>query len=484
MDMQQSKKLLIRIAIVFWALALMIYVIAFDQFRQTHVISDALTPSAVTGEIVDGMELRQKLTVPGHTLSGFELRADTYGRQNTGTLHLVFETADGSTAAEKSVDISALPSADYVSFELDEPVEGMRGEALYLTIRSEGCTPGNAVALYFGNSVVAGKFDLIKQIPQDELYTLNGQSGLGSLCIRLSGSNALSFYKYYWVIVGGMFAIALVYTLHCWKQAKAGKNNVIVLLCTVLGRYRFLLEQLVARDFKKKYKRSVLGMAWSFLNPLMTMVVEYVIFSTLFRSDTPNYAVYLLTGIVFFNFFSESVNIGLTSITDNASLIKKVYMPKYIYPVSCVASSVVNFLLAFIPLLLVMLFTGNRFSWSILLLVYDFLCLFAFVTGMVMLLSALMTFFQDVKFLWGVLSMIWMYATPIFYTESIIPANLLTLFHMNPMYQYITFARICLIDGVSPAPTAYLWCMLCAAVVLFIGAWFFRKKQDEFILYL
>lgn len=484
MDMQQAKKLLIRIAVVFVALALMIYLIAFDQFRQTKVTSDALTPSAVTAELVDGMELRQKLTVPGDTLSSFELMADPFDRQNAGTLHLTFETADGSVVAEESVEVSALPSAAYTAFELAEPIKGLRGEALYLAIRSEGCAPGSGVAFYFGNTVMAGKFDLIKQIPQDELYTLNGESGLGSLCIRLKGANDLSFYKFYWLIVGVIFAIGLVYTLRCLKQAKEGKNNLIVLVCTILCRYRFLLQQLVARDFKKKYKRSVLGMAWSFLNPLMTMVVEYVIFSTLFRSDTPNYAVYLLTGIVFFNFFSESINIGLTSITDNASLIKKVYMPKYIYPISCVASSTVNFLLAFIPLLLVMLFTGSRFSFSILLLVYDFLCLFGFVTGMVLFLSALMTFFQDVKFLWGVLSMIWMYATPIFYTESIIPSNLLPIFHMNPMYQYITFARICLIDGVSPAPTAYLWCMLCAVVVLFIGAWFFRKKQDEFILYL
>lgn len=484
MDMQQSKKLLIRIAIAFWVLALVIYVIAFDQFRFSAVVSDALTPSAITAEITDGMVLRQKMTVPGDSLTSFELMANTYDRENSGFLKLTFETEDGSIAAQQQVSLSELSSASYTVLPFEQELNGLRGQDLYLTIESEGCQSGNGVALYFGNSVIAGKFDIIKHIPQDEMYTLNGERGLGSLCVRLNGVNFLSFYKYYWFIVAIAFTAALLYALRCWKEAKQGGNNAVVLICTIFTRYRFLLQQLVIRDFKKKYKRSVLGVAWSFLNPLMTMSMQYLIFSTLFRSDTANYAVYLLTGIVFFTFFSEAVNLGLNSITDNASLIKKVYMPKYIYPISCVASSLVNFSLSFIPLLLVMLFTGNAFRWSMLLLPYDFLCLFGFVTGIVFFLSALMTFFQDVKFLWGVLCMIWMYATPIFYTENIIPSHLLPIYRMNPMYQYITFARTCIIDGVSPAPASYLWCLISTVVVLGLGAWFFRKKQDEFILYL
>ena len=238
------------------------------------------------------------------------------------------------------------------------------------------------------------------------------------------------------------------------------------------------------RDFKTKYKRSVLGMAWSFLNPLLTMGVQYLVFSTLFRSDTPNYPVYLLSGIVFFNFFNEAVSTGMTSITGNAALIKKVYMPKYIYPISKLFSSLINFALALIPLLLVMLITGTAIRPSLFLLTFDILCLMGFVLGMIFLLSTAMTFFQDTQFLWGVVSMMWMYLTPIFYPESIIPQKLLTLYHMNPMYQYITFARICIIDGVSPEPMAYLWCILSSAVVLAVGVWVFRKHQDELVLQL
>jgi len=228
----------------------------------------------------------------------------------------------------------------------------------------------------------------------------------------------------------------------------------------------------------------VLGMFWSFLNPLLTMSVQYLIFSALFKSDIPNYPVYLLSGLVFFNFFNEAVSMGMTSITGNAALIKKVYMPKYIYPLSRVMSSLVNFALALLPLFLVMLFTGTVFTPAMLLLVYDILCLVGFVTGMVLLLSTAMTFFQDTQFLWSVVSLMWMYLTPIFYPDTIITPTLLPIYRMNPMYQYITFARSCLISGVSPEPAAYLGCMISSVLVLGAGLVVFRKHQDRFILHL
>jgi len=225
-------------------------------------------------------------------------------------------------------------------------------------------------------------------------------------------------------------------------------------------------------------------MFWSFLNPLLTMSVQYLIFSALFKSDIPNYPVYLLSGLVFFNFFNEAVSMGMTSITGNAALIKKVYMPKYIYPLSRVMSSLVNFALALLPLFLVMLFTGTVFTPAMLLLVYDILCLVGFVTGMVLLLSTAMTFFQDTQFLWSVVSLMWMYLTPIFYPDTIITPTLLPIYRMNPMYQYITFARSCLISGVSPEPAAYLGCMISSVLVLGAGLVVFRKHQDRFILHL
>ncbi len=484
MNFKKSKKLLALLAACYWMLVLVIYLVAGNQFHYTAVVSDALSASTTIGELVDGMTVTQTVTVPAEKTTGLELLAGTYGRANAGTLHLALTNHAGEIVLQQDIDVGTLADGKYTSVFFDTPLEEARGEELILTLTTTGCTPGNAVTLYCGNTVTAGRFDIVQNIADTDRYTVNGEMGLGKLCVKVCGVHALSFYRDYWLIVAGAFGVIVAFCVRWWKQAKQGKNNPLVAICTLYTRYAFLIKQLVSRDFKTKYKRSMLGMAWSFLNPLLTMSVQYIVFSTLFKSDIENFPVYLLTGIVFFNFFSEAVSMGMTSITGNASLIKKVYMPKYVYPVSRVISSLVNFALAILPLFIVMLFTGTAFKWSLILLIFDILCLLGFVTGMSLLLTTAMTFFQDTQFLWGVLSMIWMYLTPIFYPESIIPAQFLTMYHMNPMYQYITFARICIIDGVSPEPMAYLWCIVSSLVVLALGVIMFKRNQDKFVLYL
>lgn len=484
MNFKKSKKLLTLLAACYWMLVLVIYLVAGDQFHYTAVVSDALSASMTIGELVDGMTVTQTVTVPAEKTTGLELLAGTYGRANTGTLHLALTDHAGELVLQQDIDVGTLEDGKYTSVFFDTPLEMARGETLILTLTTTGCTPGNAVTLYCGNTVTTGRFDIVQNIADADRYTVNGEMGLGKLCVKVRGVQTLSFYRDYWLIVAGAFGIMVAFCVRWWRQAKQGKNNPLVAICTLYTRYAFLIKQLVSRDFKTKYKRSMLGMAWSFLNPLLTMSVQYIVFSTLFKSDIENFPVYLLTGIVFFNFFSEAVSMGMTSITGNASLIKKVYMPKYVYPVSRVISSLVNFALAILPLFIVMLFTGTAFKWSLILLIFDILCLLGFVTGMSLLLTTAMTFFQDTQFLWSVLSMIWMYLTPIFYPESIIPAQFLTMYHMNPMYQYITFARICIIDGVSPEPMAYLWCIVSSVVVLALGVIMFKRNQDKFVLYL
>ena len=475
MDFKRSKRLMAIWAACYWLLAATVYLVAGQQFHYTAVTSDALSATTTVGELVDGMTITQRLIAPAEFLNGFDLMAATYGRSNTGTLHAVFTNDAGEVIAAKDTDIAT---------PLDGVVQVQAGDPLTLTLTTSGCTPGNAITIYCGDTIVAGRFDIAQSISEADRYMVNGASGAGRLCIKINGIRILTFYRDYWFIVSGAFAVLVLLCLRWWHGAKVGRNNPLVAVSMLFTRYGFLIRQLVSRDFKTKYKRSALGMAWSFLNPLLTMSVQYVVFSTLFKSDVPNYPVYLLSGIVFFNFFSEAVSMGMTSITGNASLIKKVYMPKYIYPVSRILSSLVNFALAIIPLFLVMLITGTAFAPALLLLLFDMLCLLGFVTGMSLLLTTSMTFFQDTQFLWGVISMMWMYLTPLFYPESIIPAQFLTAYHMNPMYQYITFARICIIDGVSPEPMAYLWCILSSVVVLGLGILTFKRHQDKFVLYL
>lgn len=470
MDLKKSKRLLLILAAIYWVFAVGIYLIAHEQFRYSAVAGDAPAAELVVGEIVDGVELRQNVAAPADLLSSIDIMAGTYNRENSGSMSITVLNAAGETLAQKTVDIAAFGNNKYTSVALDEQLAVTPGETLTLCLSTQGSYPDNAITIY---ASTAG-----------EGYTLGGEEAVGALCIRLNGYDCLTFYKTYWVIVAAAFLVLGIYTMVCWKGAKQGKSNPVVSLCTVYSRYSFLIKQLVSRDFKTKYKRSALGMAWSFMNPLLTMSVQYIVFSTLFKSDIPNYPVYLLTGIVFFSFFNEAVTMGMTSITGNAALIKKVYMPKYIYPVSRIFSSLVNFAFALMPLFLVMLVTGTPFRPAAFLLVFDILCLLAFVIGMTLLLTTAMTFFQDTQFLWSVVSMMWQYLTPIFYPETIIPANFLPLYRLNPMYQFVSFARVCIAEGISPAPSAYFCCLFFGLAVLLLGIVVFKKHQNKFVLYL
>lgn len=249
-----------------------------------------------------------------------------------------------------------------------------------------------------------------------------------------------------------------------------------------LKKYRFLIKQLVSRDFRLKYKKSILGVFWSFLNPLLTMSVQYIVFSSLFRFDIENYPVYLLSGIVMFGFFSEATGLTMNSLVGSAALIKKVYVPKYIYPLTRTVSSTINLLISMIPLLIVALISGIRPSFSILLIIVPIVCISVFSLGIGMILATLMVFFRDTQYLWGVISMIWMYLTPIFYPASILPDKVAWIIKANPLYHFVEFLRTCIIDGTSPDAYSYAICFFWAVAALLLGVVVFNKEQDKFIL--
>ena len=306
----------------------------------------------------------------------------------------------------------------------------------------------------------------------------------GEICFAYSGKRALFSLREY-IIFTIIIAILILFILlkDCYKYSK-GEKTFIFTYFNLWKRYKFLIYQLVIRDFKTKYKRSILGYLWSFLNPLFTMIVQYIVFSTIFQSDIKNFPVYLLTGIILFNFFSESVGQGLSAIVGNTQLIKTVYVPKYIYPISRVLSSSINLVISMIPLLLMVVFTGTQITKAIILLPYALVCLLGFSIGLALLLSSSMVFFRDTQYLWGIISLAWMYATPLFYPETIIPQQFKFIHKLNPLYYIIKFARNILIDGKSPTIDLYFWCGLCAVCTFIIGALVFKKTQDKFILYL
>ncbi len=215
-------------------------------------------------------------------------------------------------------------------------------------------------------------------------------------------------------------------------------------------KYRGLLLQLVSRDIKVKYRKSVLGILWTVLNPLLMMLVMTLVFSHIFKSNIPNFPVYFLTGNILFNFNAEATTQSMYSIIGNAGLIKKVYIPKYLFPVSRVMSSLVNFFFSFCALIIVMLFTRAEFYSTMIVIIIPLFYLIMFTTGISMILAALTVSFRDISHLYGVLILAWTYFTPIFYPMDIIKENLRWLIDLNPMYQYIFYFRELIMNGNIP----------------------------------
>lgn len=469
------------IMVCYLLIASVFYLIARDQLQ--FRIDQTEMPLAVnsTGELVSGMEVRQTFTADADKLLSLSLVTATYDRTNTALLNVMVVDENGKEVGQVTVSSSWLTNGvSELTFLV--PVEITPHATYELIVTSPDGVSGNTIALMYGSSVALPRGEIPLDIPEDEQIRVNGASLEGKLCTRLTTEKTLWIGQAYWYFVIGI-GVALAacgwYTL--WS-IQHGRTTVVLRVVSAFQRYKFLIKQLVLRDFKTKYKRSVLGILWSFLNPLLTMTVQYIVFSTIFRSDIPNFALYLLTGIVCFNFFSEASSMALLSIVGNASLITKVYVPKYIYPLSRVLSSSINLLFSLIPLLAVMLLTGAPPRPALLLLPFGLICLFLFSLGIGLLLSTSMVFFRDTQFLWGVVSMLWMYLSPIIYPESIIPVKFLTLYKCNPLYHIIRFIRIILMDGISPEPKAYGLCIIASVVPLLIGAVVFKKNQDKFVV--
>mgnify|MGYP004499720731 CR=1 FL=1 len=250
-------------------------------------------------------------------------------------------------------------------------------------------------------------------------------------------------------------------------------------------KYKFLLSQLVSRDFKVKYKRSVLGVFWSLLYPVLTMAVLALVFTNVFKFSTPgvNYLVYLMSGLVLFNYFSEASNLAMSSVVANFSLINKVYMPKYIFPLSKCLFVGINFLLTLIPLYVTIFLTGTGVNWYHLLLPYVFVCLFLFTVGVGFILSTIAVFLRDMFYIYGVIITLWTYLTPIMYDISIIPEKFMVFMKLNPMYWFLDFARQIILYNQCPGINNFVYCAVIGIGTLFVGIWLFRKNQDKFIYY-
>ena len=462
-------KNLLKVLGIYFIVAFLFMLIGGDHLRYKYVVSTMPQQTGAIEELNSDKVVKQKFTAKEETVDTIDLLVATYGRENSGLIQLTISDSQGKVVAEHKDDVSILEDNEIYKWVIEPGIENAKGKEYELTIKTT-CAAGEAPTVYYSADASG-------------VFSVDGQDRSGSICFDYVGRSFFMFGTYYWYFVIAGAALIVGYTFWCLARKKQGKTTLGLACLAVWERYEFLIKQLVARDFKTKYKRSVLGYLWSFLNPLLTMTVQYIVFSTIFRSGISNFPVYLLSGIILFNFFTDAVGQGLTSIVGNASLITKVYVPKYIYPVTRVVSCSINMLISVIPLLIVTLLTGAKITPAVLLLPFALACLLLFCIGMSLLLSTTEVFFRDTQYLWGIVSLVWMYATPLFYPENIIPAQFRFIQTLNPMYHYVRFVRTILINGCSPEPKAYLLCAASALLMCVFGAIVFKKNQDKFILY-
>ncbi|WP_308000992.1 ABC transporter permease [uncultured Parolsenella sp.] len=251
----------------------------------------------------------------------------------------------------------------------------------------------------------------------------------------------------------------------------------------------FILRELVTKDFKLKYRRSVLGVVWSVLNPLLMMIVMSFVFSSFLRyASIDHYPLYLILGNITWSVFSDSTGAGVVSIIDAAPLLKKVKVNKLVFPSERVLFSLVNFAFSLVAVVLVMVWEQVWPTPALLLLPICLVLLMFFCIGMSLLLSALAVFFRDVIHLWGVLMLAWMYATPIFWPVDFIAdvpyAAVRLIMLANPMYNYITFMRMIFINGQVPELITFAMCAFWAVAALALGFFVFHRLERKFILYI
>ena len=249
------------------------------------------------------------------------------------------------------------------------------------------------------------------------------------------------------------------------------------------SKHLFLFEELVKRDFKQKYKGTVIGMAWSVLSPLLNLLVLRLVFTQFFGRGMDHYTTYLFAGTVFFSFFKEATKGGMSALTSNASIFTKINVPKYLFLLSKNVSAVINFGLTLVVFFLFAAIDGVTFGWHFLMLLYPILYLILFNVGVGLILSAMYIFFRDTKYLYDVFTLLLHYCSAIFYYVDSYPAKLQGIFLINPVYLPIKYVRVITLDGNIPSLEFHLLMLVWTAIVVGIGALIYKKCNHKFLYY-
>lgn len=461
--------------LLFWFIAIIFYIGEGQQLflKEAENPLSRLDGDTVSNEISKDFSLDFYFNPNMDVVESLRLKFATWGREDYGTIQIELKNVqtDESIIKEK-LSGTELKDGEIITLPIEKgKLENVKDTELLISISSLDAENGNSVAPWINSK---GQLDNAKM-----LY--NGKVVEGTLSFECNGYDYTKLGEVYWQVAIGVFFFFLLYLINIYYKRKKNKNTIVYTVLEAFLKYGFLMKQLISRDFKKKYKKSVLGVLWSFISPLLMMSVQYIVFSTIFTNDIECYPVYLLSGYTIFNFFSEAVNLGIESIVGNSTLITKVYVPKYIYPFTRVCSSAINLFISMILLIFMCIVMKIPFTSSLLLIWIPILCIFVFSLGVAILLSALMVFFRDIQFLWGVLSLVWMYATPIFYPTDIIPEKFDFILKLNPVTCILQMFRTILIDGNGVDPTIVGLSIIYSLVALIIGLCVFKKTQDKFI---
>lgn len=246
----------------------------------------------------------------------------------------------------------------------------------------------------------------------------------------------------------------------------------------------FIVSSLVSKDFKLKYRRSVLGVLWSVLNPLLMMCVLAAVFTNVLKfGDVENYPMYLILGNVLFALMSDSTGSAMGSILESAPLIKKIRVSKMLFPIEKVLFTLVNFAISLIAVVIVMIFFRIAPTVDLVLLPVLLVYMLLFCSGLGLLLSSLAVFFRDVCHLWGVVITAWTYATPLFYPVTLLPEWMQAAEVFNPMYHYVSYFRDIVMYGTMPGLGENLICLGMALITFVVGFAVFKASEKKFILY-
>lgn len=260
----------------------------------------------------------------------------------------------------------------------------------------------------------------------------------------------------------------------------ANRPHPIVEEVQAIFKYKELVTQTISRSIKTRYKRSLLGVLWTMLNPILTMIVLTIVFSSIFKFSVESYPVYILSGLVVWSFFSSSTGGAMGEMLWGGTLLARIYVPKSIFAISSVGTGLVNLLISLIPLFGIAIALRVSIHPSVLVLPISIFILSVFTLGVGLLLSTVVVYFADMQPIYEVVLMIWFYGTPIIYPIEVLPENFDWIVYINPMYYMVEIFRIPILDGALPDINTWLIAVGFAVTSLALGGWVFASHSNEY----